>query len=64
MFKRILAIKDALECKKTYIVAIVTAVLNLAVAMNWISVDHLDQINFMLVALGGAALRAGISKGY
>lgn len=51
-----------LSGKKTYIIAIVLAVLNLAVAMNWISVDQLNQINTILVALGLGALRAGVSK--
>jgi len=53
---------DLLSGKKTYILAIVTAVLNLAVACNWISVDYINQINFILIALGGAALRAGVAK--
>lgn len=48
--------------KKTYLVAIVMAVLNLAVAMNWITPAHLDQINLVLTALGLSALRAGINK--
>lgn len=51
-----------LQGKKTYIVAIVTAVLNLAVAFNWISPDHLAQINIVFGALGLAALRAGVEK--
>lgn len=53
---------DFLAGKKTYIVAIVLAVLNLAVAMGWISPEHLEQINLILVALGIGALRSGISK--
>lgn len=48
--------------KKTYILAIIVAVLNLAVASGWISSAHLDQINMVLGALGVAALRAGVSK--
>lgn len=48
--------------KKTYIVAIVMAVLNFAVYMNWITVDQLTQVNAVLVALGLGALRAGASK--
>lgn len=47
---------------KTYIVALVGAVLNLAVALNWVSMDNLAEVNAVLVALGGAALRAGVSK--
>jgi hypothetical protein len=60
--KLLRTILDVLDGKKTYILAIVTAVLNLAVACGWISVDNLTQINFILVALGGASLRAGVAK--
>ena len=52
----------ALEGKKTYIVALAIALLNLAVALNWIGVDQLSQINAVLVALGLGALRSGINK--
>ena len=55
-------VKDALEGRKTYIVAVVMALLNLAVAFGWITPDHLPQINFVLTALGFGALRSGISK--
>jgi hypothetical protein len=51
-----------LEGKKTYIVAVVLAVLNLAVAFGWISPENLEQINLILVALGFGAIRAGINK--
>ena len=51
-----------LDGKKTYIVALVLAVLNLAVAFNWVTVDQLTQINTILVALGLGALRSGINK--
>lgn len=51
-----------LEGKKTYIVAVVLAVLNLAVAFGWITPDHLNQINVVLAALGLSALRAGVEK--
>lgn len=50
----------ALAGKRTYIVAVVMAVLNLAVAFGWISPDHLSQINVVLGALGLGALRAAI----
>lgn len=49
-----------LEGKKTYIVAAVMAVLNLLVAFNAISPEHLTQINTLLGALGLAALRAAV----
>ena len=51
-----------LEGKKTFIVAIVIAVLNLAVALNWITPDHLAQINMILGAAGLGAIRDSISK--
>lgn len=51
-----------LDGKKTYIIAVVTAVLNLAVAFGWLSVDNLTQINVVLGALGLGALRSGVSK--
>ncbi len=54
---------EILDGKKTYIIAVVTAVLNLLVAFNAISVEHLTAVNAVLVALGGAAIRAGIAKG-
>lgn len=53
---------QALSGKKTYLVAVVIAVLNLAVAMGWVSPEHLEQINVILVALGLGALRAGVKK--
>lgn len=55
-------ILDALWGRKTYIIAVVIAVLNLAVAFGWVSPEQLEQINYVLVALGLSALRAGISK--
>ena len=51
-----------LDGKKTYVIAVVTAVLNLAVAFGWLSVDNLTQINVVLGALGLGALRSGVSK--
>lgn len=53
---------DFLSGKKTYIVAFVIAALNVAVALGWITPDHLAQINAVLVALGLGALRAGVAK--
>ena len=55
-------ILEALWGKKTYIVAVVIAVLNLAVAFGWVSPAQLEQINYVLVALGLGALRAGVNK--
>ncbi len=51
-----------LEGKKTYIVAVALALLNLAVAFNLVSPEHLSQINVVLAALGLGALRAGVEK--
>ena len=45
---------------KTYIIAIVIGLLNFAVAMGWITPDHLAAINTVLGALGLAALRAAV----
>lgn len=50
----------ALEGKKTYLTALVLAVLNVAVAFNWISPAHLAAINTVLGALGLVALRASV----
>ena len=52
---------DSLQGRKTYIIAVITAVLNLAVAFGWITPDNLVAINTVLVALGLGAIRAGIS---
>lgn len=53
---------EFLEGKKTYIVAIVMAALNIAVTLNMISPENIEQINIILVALGIGALRSGINK--
>ena len=51
-----------LSGKKTYIIAVVGAVLNLAVAFGWITPENLTEINAVLVALGLGTLRAGVAK--
>ena len=53
---------NTLYGKKTYIVALVMAIINLLVAFEVISPDNLEAINYVLVALGFGAVRAGISK--
>lgn len=53
---------DFLAGKKTYIVAFVMAAVNFGVAVGWISPEHLEQINYVLVALGLGAIRAGVAK--
>lgn len=55
-------VQDFLSGYKTYIVAIVIAVLNLSVAAGWITPDHLAQFNWFLSGLGLAALRSGVNK--
>lgn len=60
--KKLMTFWYFLEGYKTYIIAIVTAVLNLAVAAGWVSIDHLNQVNVVLVALGGAALRNSVKR--
>jgi len=51
-----------LSGKKTYIIVLIGAVLNVAVAFGWVTPDNLEQINAVLLALGLGAIRAGISK--
>jgi uncharacterized membrane protein len=53
---------ETLYGRKTYIVAFVMALLNLLVAFEVISVEQLDQVNVILVALGLGAIRAGVAK--
>jgi hypothetical protein len=53
---------QSIDGKKTYIVAVAIAVLNLAVAFGWVSPANLEQINYVLVALGFGAVRSGINK--
>jgi hypothetical protein len=47
---------------RTYIIALILGLVNAAVYLGWITVDQLEQINVILVALGLGALRAGVSK--
>lgn len=56
----ILQLWNSLSGYKTYIVALVIAVLNLAVAANWVTPEHLTQINLVLGALGLGAVRSAI----
>lgn len=56
--KTIERVVAALKGKKTYLVALAMAVLNLLVACDVIGVENLDAINTVLVALGLGALRA------
>lgn len=56
--------RQFLEGRKSYIVAVITALVNLAVAFGWISVtqDQLDTINTVLVALFGVTISAKINR--
>lgn len=57
-----MSILDTLAGKKTYIVALVIAVVNLLAAYGYITVDQIGYVNAVLGALGLGALRAGVSK--
>lgn len=47
---------------RTYIIAIVIAVLNLLVAMGYINTEYVTQINLILGALGLGTLRASVGR--
>lgn len=53
-----------LEGRRTYLIASVGTILNVAIALypNLLSSTELLKIDGVLVALGGAALRASISR--
>lgn len=51
-----------LQGKRTYVVALAIAILNLLVAFEVISPQNLEYINMVLGALGLAALRSGVSN--
>ena len=55
-------ILNTLYGKKTYIIAFVMALVNLLVAFEVISPANLEAINYVLVALGFGAIRAGVAK--
>lgn len=57
----LLALKALLAGRKTYLVALVAAVLNFCVAVGWVSPDHLPAINALLGSLGLAALRNAVN---
>ena len=60
--KKLESIWNALAGRRTYIVAVVIALLNLAIAFGWVSPDHLSTINIVLGALGLGALRSAVGK--
>lgn len=51
-----------LKNKKTYITAIIGIIVNLLIALGYISADLLVPINAVLGFLGLGTLRAGVSK--
>ena len=53
---------QSLQGYRTYIIAVVIAVLNLLVATGVVSPDHLTQINFILGALGLGTLRSAVNR--
>lgn len=53
---------EFLKGKKTYIVAVIIAVVNLAVAFGYVSPEHLTQINIVLGVLGLGAIRDAIGN--
>lgn len=53
---------EKLKGKRTYIIAVVIGLLNIAVAVGWVSPDHLTQINLVLGALGLGTLRAAVAS--
>ena len=53
---------DFFKGKRTYILAIITACLNLAVAAGWITPDNMTQINVILGSLMAIALRSGVKN--
>jgi hypothetical protein len=61
--KKLIELYQLLDGKKTYIVAVIVAVLNLLAAFGIISPDQITSINIILGALGLSALRAGVTKG-
>ena len=55
-------ILESLAGKKTYIIAVVIAVVNLLAAYGVITIDQIGYVNAVLGALGLGALRAGVTK--
>lgn len=53
---------ETLVGKRTYLVAVLIAVLNLLVAFDVIKVEQLDTINAVLGAFGLGFLRAGVNN--
>ena len=64
MLRKILQLKDYLEGKKTYLLATAGTLLNLLVIIDpsALTQAQLLKIDGILIALGGAAIRAGITK--
>jgi len=56
------SILDFLNGKKTYIIAVVLAVLNLLVACDVLPHEAIEPINFILTGLGLGTLRLAVKK--
>lgn len=61
--KKIIEIYKFIDGYKTYIIAIIIAVLNLLAVTGVLPQESLEAINYVLVALGLGALRSGVKKG-
>jgi len=55
-------ILDFLNGKKTYIIAIILAVINLLVACEVLPHEVIEPINFVLVGLGLGTMRLAVKK--
>ena len=60
--KNIKSIYKKLDGYKTYIIAVLLAVLNLLAATGVLSQEAIEPINMVLAALGLGTLRSGINK--
>ena len=60
--KKLVELYKLLDGKKTYIIAFALAGLNLAAAFGILSVEAIETINFVLLALGLGTIRLGVAK--
>jgi len=61
--EKVKPILDFLNGKKTYIIAIILAVINLLVACEVLPHEAVEPINFVLAGLGLGTLRLAVKKG-
>lgn len=64
MLEKLYKLKVFLEGRKTYLLALVGTVMNILVILDptLLTQSQILKIDGVLVALGGAALRAGLNK--